>query len=77
MSYRQKQESMKFIRKIGGPTEKSVPGQNNPCNIVHNSTDKSIVPMEANYGLRSLDKQLATNILEALPQLDQKSTRKF
>ena len=77
MSYRKKQESEMFIRKIGGLTEKSVPGQNNPANIVPQPSDKSLVPMDASYRLRSLDKQLATSILEILPSLDQKSTRKL
>ena len=76
MSYRQKQSEMSY-RKIGGLTEKSVPGQNNPSNIVSTNSDKSIVPMGASYGLRSLDKQMATNILETIPQLDPKSFRKL
>ena len=76
MSNRQKQTEM-FFRKIGGLTEKSVPGQNNPSNIVPQSSDKSIVCTDASYGLRSLDKKLASLILEILPQLDQKSARKL
>ena len=88
MSYRQKQENMKFIRKSGGlleksspteksvntteksvnTTEKSVLGKSNPSNNAPPSFDQPVAyNLSENAGSRlgSLDKKLASSILEA------------
>ena len=84
MSHSQKQGSTIFIRKSGGSaeksahiTEKSVPGPSNPTKTAQQSFDQLVAskPTEnAGYKLCSLNKKLATSVIEAVPSLPSKST---
>ena len=78
MSYRKKQVSEAFIRKTGGPTEKSVPGESKPSNITQPVIDQimaSNVTENAGYNLRSLDSQLALSVKEAVSTLSAKNLK--
>ena len=86
MSQSQKQGTVTFIKKSSGPLEKSspadisVPGLSIPSNNAPPTIDQSVASYQseiAGYRLRSMDKQLAFSVLEAIPLLDQKFQKKF
>ena len=76
MSYRQKQGSLRFVRKSGVDSEKSTTGLSKPSNVAQPISDQPIASNDsenAGYRLRSLDKQLASSILEAISGMTEKS----
>ena len=84
MSQRQKQGTMKFVKKSGGllgkpsSTESSVQGLSKPSDNAQPISDQFVASnptVHSGYKLRSLDKQLADTVVQAVSILPEKNQR--